>query len=109
MNKNKKKETFTTTFDEFMRDPKQKEKFDKEYNKFLIKEFLLEAMNENHISVRKLSEKSGVSTSIIQNSRSEKISNITISTLTSLMNSLGYRIIFEKIQKPKYRKNLINK
>ncbi len=94
-----KKNKMTTTFDDFMKDPKQKEKFDKEYTQFLIKEFLLEAMDENHISVRKLSEKSGVSTSIIQNIRSDKITNITVNTLNSLMNTLGYRMTFEKIHK----------
>jgi DNA-binding Xre family transcriptional regulator len=86
-----------TTFDQLMQDPKQREKFDKEYSKFLLKEFLLEAMDKNKMSVRKLSEKSGVSTSIIQNIRSEKSSNITINTLNSLMATLGYRMNFEKI------------
>ena len=33
----------------------------------ILSEFLLDAMNETHLSVRKLSEKSGISTSIIQN------------------------------------------
>jgi DNA-binding Xre family transcriptional regulator len=94
-----KKNRVTTTFDEFMKDPKQKEKFEKEYSQFLIKEFLLEAMDENHMSVRKLSEKSGVSTSIIQNIRSDKITNITVNTLNSLMNTLGYQMTFEKIHK----------
>ncbi len=90
-----------STFDQFMKDPKQKEKFDKEYSKFIVKEFLLEAMNENHISVRKLAEESGVSTSIIQNIKSEKPTNVTFSTLNSLMTALGYRVIIEKIDKTK--------
>lgn len=106
---NKKQKKPVTTFDEFMKDPKQKEKFDKEYTNFLIKEFLLEAMDENHISVRKLSEKSGVSTSIIQNIRSEKAANITISTLSSLMNTLGYRIMFEKVKKLSKIKTAVKK
>ncbi|MDY6969804.1 MAG: helix-turn-helix transcriptional regulator [Spirochaetota bacterium] len=54
-------------------------------------------MEVNHISVRKLAEKSGVSPSIIQNIRSEKTSNVTFNTLNSIISSLGYRIIFEKI------------
>ena len=66
-----KAEKSLSTFDQFLQDPKQKEKFDKDYSKFLLKEFLLEAMNENHMSVRKLAEESGVSTSIIQNIKSE--------------------------------------
>ena len=96
-----KKEKHLTTFEKLMQDPKQKEKFDKEYSKFLVKEFLLEAMDENHISVRKLAEESGVSTSIIQNIKSEKATNITFSTLNSLMAALGYRVIIEKIDKAK--------
>ncbi len=52
------------------------------------------------MSVRKLAEESGVSTSIIQNIKSEKSTNITFNTLNSLMSTLGYRIIIEKIEKP---------
>ena len=96
-----KKQKHLTTFEILMQDPKQKEKFDKEYSKFLVKEFLLEAMNENHISVRKLAEESGISTSIIQNIKSEKSTNITFSTLNSLMSALGYRVIIEKIDNTK--------
>jgi DNA-binding Xre family transcriptional regulator len=99
-----KTENALSTFDQFMQNPKQKEKFDKEYSKFLVKEFLLEAMNENHISVRKLAEESGISTSIIQNIRSEKATNITFSTLNSLMTALGYRVKIEKIDNKAKRK-----
>ncbi|HRX16028.1 MAG TPA: helix-turn-helix transcriptional regulator [Spirochaetota bacterium] len=96
---NKKINKDTTTFDEFMSDPVQKQKFDKDYSNFLLKEFLHEAMNENHISVRKLAEQSGISTSIIQNIRSEKATNVTFYTLSSLMSTLGYKINFQKIGK----------
>ena len=87
-----------TTFDKFIKDKKQREIFDKEYNKFLLSEFLLDAMEEEHISVRKLSEKSGVSTSIIQNIKTEKTTNVTLNTILSLASSLGYRINFEKVR-----------
>ncbi|MBN2655934.1 MAG: helix-turn-helix transcriptional regulator [Spirochaetales bacterium] len=86
-----------TTCDKFLEDRKQKEQFEKEYNQFLLSEFLLDAMNENHISVRKLSRDSGVSTSIIQNIRSEKSTNVTLSTVEALVKCLGYRIKFERI------------
>ena len=49
---NKKK----STFGRFMSDSKQKKKFKKEYAQFLFSEFLLEAMDEEHISVRELSK-----------------------------------------------------
>lgn len=86
-----------STFDKLMKDEKQKEQFNEEYNRFLFSEFLLDAMNEKHISVRKLSEKSGVSTSIIQNIKTEKSTNVTLKTVSALAASLGYRINFEKM------------
>lgn len=47
-----------TTFSKFMKDEEQMKKFNEEYNQFLLSEFLLEAMEKEHYSVRKLSEKS---------------------------------------------------
>ncbi len=94
MRKSNKKEL--TTFDKFMKNPIQKAKFDKEYSKFLLKEFLLEAMDENKMSIRKLAEVTGISTSIIQNIRSEKDTNITFNTLNTLINTLGYKLSIEK-------------
>ena len=64
----------------------------------ILSEFLLDAMNETHLSVRKLSEKSGISTSIIQNIKTEKATNVTLNTVQALASSLGYRINFERIQ-----------
>jgi len=98
MNKSKNKKVLST-FDKFMKNHKQKELFEKEYNKFLLSEFILEAMEENKISVRKLAEKSGISPSIIQNIRSEKTANVTFNTLNSIFTSLGYRMVIEKINK----------
>ncbi len=86
-----------TTFDKFMKDETQKQLFISEYNEFLVSEFLLEAMLENNISVKKLSEKSGVATSIIQNLKAEKETDITLKNMLLLASSLGYRISFEKI------------
>ena len=98
MNKKTTKKKSMTTFDKFMQNPEQKKKYDKEYNKFLLSEFLLEAMEDNDISVRKLAEKSGVAPSIIQNIRSEKTSNVTFNTLNSILSSLGYQLSFKKIK-----------
>ena len=86
--KNKKK----STFDRVMSDSEQKKKFEKEYVQFLFSELLLEAMDEEHISVRELSRESGISTSVIQNMRSMKPTNITIKTMASLLKPLGYQL-----------------
>ncbi len=88
-----------STFDKFLERKEQKELFHKEYNQFLLSEFLLDAMEENHISVRKLSKESGISTSIIQNIKTEKATNVTLNTVQALAACLGYRINFEKIQR----------
>ena len=89
----------SSTFDRIMNDPEQKKKFEKEYVQFLFSELLLEAMDEEHISVRTLSKESGVSTSVIQNMRSMKPANITIKTMVSLLKPLGYQLAAKKGRK----------
>ena len=87
-----------TTFDKFINsDPKRKEKFDKEYNEFLLSEFVLEKMESDHISVRTLAKKAGVSPTIIQKIRSKNATRINFRTFSSVLNSLGYRISIEKM------------
>ena len=88
-----------STFDRFMRDPEQKQKFEKEYVQFLFSELLLDAMEEERISVRELSRESGISTSVIQNMRSMKPTNITIKTMAALLKPLGYQLTATKGEK----------
>jgi len=87
-----------TTFDRFINsDPKRKEKFDKEYNEFLLSEFVLEKMESECISVRALAKKAGVSPTVIQKIRSKNAERINFRTFTSVLHSLGYRVNIEKI------------
>jgi hypothetical protein len=88
-----------STFDQFMSNSEQKEIFEKEYAQFLFSELLLEAMEEEKISVRKLSQESGVSTSIIQNIRALKPVNMTLKTMASLLAPLGYELTAKKGRK----------
>jgi len=85
-----------STFDKLMQDPEWKSSFEKGYEKFLISEFLIEAMEENNISVRKLAEKAGVSPTLIQNLRSGKRLNISLNTLTPILSALHYKLKFVK-------------
>ena len=85
-----------STFERLMLDPKWKAGFEKGYEKFLISELLIEAMEDNKISVRKLAQKAGVSPTIIQNMRSGKSSNISLNTLAPILSALHYKIKFEK-------------
>jgi DNA-binding Xre family transcriptional regulator len=87
-----------TTFDKFItNNPKRKEKFDKEYNEFLLSEFVLEKMELEHISVRALAQKAGVSPTIIQKIRTKNAERINFRTFTTVLHSLGYRINIERI------------
>ena len=48
-----------TTFEKFFEEnPEQKDIYNKEYNDFLLSEFMLEQMEAQHISVRELSKQS---------------------------------------------------
>ena len=87
-----------TTFDKFInKDKTEKELFNKEYNDFLLSEFLLEKMEENSISINKMAEKTGVSVFEIQKIRSKNAEKISYRTFSNLLGALGYRLCIEKI------------
>jgi DNA-binding Xre family transcriptional regulator len=87
-----------TTFDKFINnDPEQKALFEKEYNDFLLSEFILEKMEEENISVRALAKKVGVSPTVIQKMRSENAEKINLKTFTDVLYTLGYKVNIEKI------------
>ncbi|MDR1317035.1 MAG: XRE family transcriptional regulator [Spirochaetales bacterium] len=87
-----------TTFDKFItRNPKEREIFEKEYNDFLISEFVLQKMEEENISIRTLAKKAGVSPTVIQKMRSKNSEKITYRTFSNVLNTLGYKISIEKM------------
>ena len=86
-----------STYEEFISDPKRKEKFDKEYNDFLLSEFILEKMESENLSVRALAKKAGVSPTIIQKIRSKNAEKINFRTFTNVLHSLGYKVNIERI------------
>lgn len=88
-----------STFDEFINNnPEQKALFDKEYEEFLLSEFIIEKMEEENLSVRSLAKKASVSPTVIQKLRNnDSAEKITYSTFLSVIKSLGYRMKLEKI------------
>lgn len=82
-----------STYEKFITNKKQKKLLDKEYRELLISELLLAAMEEDHISVRKLAAEAEVSPTIIQSLKSGKKTNITIDTLSRILDVIGYQII----------------
>ena len=83
-----------STYEEFIEDEEQKDLLDKEYKELLLSELLIAAMEHDHISVRKLASAAGVSPTIIQGLRSGSKSNITVNTLSKILDAVGYQIIF---------------
>jgi DNA-binding Xre family transcriptional regulator len=82
-----------STYEEFIEDKKQKRLLDKEYRELLISELLLAAMEEDHLSVRKLARDAEVSPTIIQGLKSGRKTNISINTLARILDVIGYQII----------------
>ena len=83
-----------STFDKFItNNPKEKAKFEKEYNDFLLSEFILERMEAENLSIRALAKKADVSPTIIQKLRkSETAEKINYGTFMAVINSLGYKL-----------------
>jgi DNA-binding Xre family transcriptional regulator len=87
-----------TTFDRFVNnDPNESDRVEKEYNYFLISEFVLQKMEEENISRRTLAKKAGVSPTVIQKMRSKNSEKITYRTFSNVLNTLGYKISIEKV------------
>jgi len=82
-----------TTFDKFItNNPGEREKFEREYSDFLLSEFVLEKMEQEHLSIRAFAKKVGVSPTIIQKIRSKNAEKINYRTFSSVLNSLGYNL-----------------
>lgn len=83
-----------STYEAFIEDSVQKDLLDKEYKELLLAELLIAAMEHDHISVRKLASTAGVSPTIIQGLKSGSKTNITLDTLSRILDAVGYQIIF---------------
>jgi len=86
---------FKSDYDEFVSKPKRKKLLDKKYQELCLSEVVLSLMEQEAISIRALAEEIGVSPTVIQDIRSNKRSNITLSTLFGLTSALGAKIKLE--------------
>jgi DNA-binding Xre family transcriptional regulator len=85
-----------SSYEAFIEDDEQKALLDQEYKELLLSELLVAAMEHDHLSVRKLATAAGVSPTIIQELKSGTRKNITIDTLSRILDAIGYRIIFTR-------------
>ena len=96
---NNKKTNTISTFDRIMKNPKRKKNFEQGYKNFILSEILCELMEINHISVRKLAQKSKISPTIIQELRSGKKRNVTINSVNNIFSSLNCKLIIRNKNK----------
>lgn len=82
-----------STYEEFTTDRKERVLLDQEYHDLLLTELLLAAMEEDQLSVRRLASAAGVSPTIIQGVRSGRKTNITVQTLSRILDAIGYEIV----------------
>ncbi|MCI5066539.1 helix-turn-helix transcriptional regulator [bacterium] len=90
--KTKKIKRATPTFEREMQDANFKEKFDAEYEKFLLSEAILKLMDEQGKSVRKLAAEIGISPSVIQDIRSGTRTNVTLKNVSKIVQALGSEV-----------------
>ena len=69
--------------------PKQKEKFDKEFQDFVLSELLLAIMEQDNLSVRQLAKLANVSPSVIQSMRSGEKKDYTLTVFLKVLKGLG--------------------
>ncbi len=85
-----------STYERLIKSPRRKAKIEKEYTQLLLSELLIALMEEDDVSVRKLSKAAGISPSIIQDIRSGKKENLTLKSFSNIAAALGYNIVLEK-------------
>jgi hypothetical protein len=91
-----------STFDQVMKDPRRRRKFEEEYRQLVLVEILIPILEKTEIPVRALAKAAGVSPTIIQDIKSGKKEGISYLTFLSILEALGYRA---KIQITKFRRS----
>lgn len=85
-----------STFDREMKDASFRDKFNSEYNEFLLSEIIRSLMDNDNKSVRKLAEEAHLSPTVIQNLRSGKQDDVKLSNFINISHACGYHIVLEK-------------
>lgn len=89
------KEKLETTYDELMRDPEFAKELKKEVEALHLSELLIELMEKNKMSVRKLADKAHLSPAVIQGIRSGTRKNASITSVTNIFHAMGYDVVLK--------------
>jgi hypothetical protein len=95
----KKASTTKVTFDRMMENPEFRLLFEKEREALALSEMLIGLMESEKVTVRELSKRANVSSTVIQEIRSGKQENPTLSVLSKLVHSMGAEIVIKKGKK----------
>lgn len=87
-----------TTYDQYISklSKKELEEFEEGYREMLLSELLIAAMSQDGISVRSLAEAAGVSPTIVQDIKTDARKNVSLQSLTKILDALGYQLVAEK-------------
>ena len=90
--------TIKSTADQFIDslNPVEKKAFDEEYKELLLSEMILAAMEEDHVSVRRLAKLAGVSPTIVQSMRSGIKKDFNMGSFLKVLNGLGFKVLIER-------------
>lgn len=83
-----------TTCEEFIENEEQKFLLDKEYQDLLVSELLIAAMEQDQLSVRKLASVAGVSPTVIQGLKWGSRTNVSVNTLSRVLDAVDSQIAF---------------
>jgi DNA-binding Xre family transcriptional regulator len=85
-----------STFEREMQNPVFKEAFESDYREFLLSELLIEMMERNKKSVRKLAKEVDLSPSAIQKIRSGNQFDIKMGNFINISHACGYKVVLER-------------
>ena len=74
----------------------EKKAFSQDYKDLLLSEMILAAMEEDHISVRRLAKLAGVSPTIIQSMRSGIKKDFNMGSFFKVLRGLGCTVLIER-------------
>lgn len=93
MNMKSKKEV--STYERLMQNPEFAQALEEESAKLHMSEILIELMDKNAISVRKLADKAHISPAVVQGIRSGTRKNASITSVANIFRALGYDLVLK--------------
>ena len=73
-----------------------RQKFEAEYEAFLLSEVICTLMKDEKKTVRKLAQETHLSPTVIQNLRSGKQEDVKLSNFINLSHACGFNLVLEK-------------